>query len=515
MSAPAASTPNLTNLINLLREELQLDPWGMDGNYLNASLLTLMAGIDAVFAGSPTSDFRKQDVEPLLEQANALLDRALADRALFQQAGEKFATFTLDVKRTLETVLIRQAEEADKNYETPYDVSKSDYQAQSSLLDSLNDLIKKRKNALEALSLRGMIESARTGILQEIADTPPTGQASTQVGPFTISGQVGDGQSIVQNYPADTKQQVSRQMAEDSAAFDNQVRLDDMNNQIATLQAQVDSLTESIKGAKAQVDWDDKNQKHLADRAELEETLLKLKMQMATVDYLLDFRQQMKSIGPRFRQTLIDAYTRLMTIEKGMQLVYNRLDPQGLPTKLSSLSDMDDIVAWGRRTGTWLATLMRRSQNYVLPISVKMASEAKLKGSWKSGQSKREWVFTVPQTIFDRQCFVRLRGLAGWAFGSNQNLLWTLNLQLPTNAATWLYEGGKVSTGPQDPIRCRISRVTARSDRAFPDVVGLVACYNATPIGDWTVSVSNALDTNSTDVPDDIQLDLYLSVVLL
>ena len=55
--------------------------------------------------------------------------------------------------------------------------------------------------------------------------------------------------------------------------------------------------------------------------------------------------------------------------------------------------------------------------------------------------------------------------------------------------------------------------MTTRAIRMLPEVVGLTAAYNTTPIGQWTVTVSDAFDPNSTAVRGDIQLGLYLAVL--
>jgi len=77
-----------------------------------------------------------------------------------------------------------------------------------------------------------------------------------------------------------------------------------------------------------------------------------------------------------------------------------------------------------------------------------------------------------------------------------------------------VYQNSPTKELDQGDIKCKISAVTTRTKRLSPDIVGVTSCYNASPIGqDWTVGVTDAFDPSSQHLPDDIQLDLYLSAI--
>ena len=159
---------------------------------------------------------------------------------------------------------------------------------------------------------------------------------------------------------------------------------------------------------------------------------------------------------------------------------------------------------------TWSAALTRRSHNYILPISVAAVSP-----SWDAGKAAKVWTFNLPQASFDQQCYIRVRGIAGWILGGDDGALWTLDVKLP-DKSVFIYENGTTQTLSQGQIKCRLSAVTSRVKQPNATVLGLASCYNASPIGDgWEVRIQDAFNLGSPKTPDDIQLDLYLSVLPL
>jgi hypothetical protein len=497
--------PDLKELIADVQNKLQLNPWTDTGKLRSAPLLSFITGVEQLKGVSPAGEFRWRDCEPLLEQASALIDRALVDRTSLQLAGEKYATFTLDVMRTLGLVMITDQERSDKCFETPYLVSKSQCESQQQSLTSLDSQLSDSSNrslALNRLSVEKDNQNNRAGWREylNLSDPtgPPTDMYGQALGPYKTSPRV------------DMANAISR----DLSSVENDIRELEMKADIDSIQGQRNALVKGADGAKAQQDWDDKNRQHLADRADVEKEILMMKLAMANVEWLLDFGQQVTIISPRYRQTLRDAYDRLKSVEQGMIRVYGRIDDAKKPLDpLPDLTDeasVDGIVAWTRRAGTWLAALTRRSHNYVCPISVKALAGA----NWDQGIAAKQWNFNVAQMMFDNQCYVRIRGIAGWVVGGDKNSLWTLDVQMP-DSTKLIYEGGLTHDDNQGLIKCRISAVTSRASRLSSDIVGITSCYNACPIGDWVVRARDAFNPAATVTVDDIQLDLYLAVLPL
>ena len=498
-------TPNLDQLISDLTTKLQLDPWTSDGDLVNAPVLSLLPSPgDLPASTSPASDFRWRDCEPLLEQASALLDRALTDRTAFQSSGEKFATFSLDVKRTIELIKISDRERNSGRFETPYLVSSAQYNtldATQTYLKAQVDAASNRSQALSYFNQKMADQSSRAGWLEYLHLSDPSGPP-----PMNFNTPLG-------SYKG-PRVDMANAMAQNIEVDDRVVRLRDMQADMEVFAGQLDAAEKSLAGAKSQRNWDDDNRQYLAARADLEKVLLTLKLAMAQVEWLLDFRQQMLSIAPRYRQTVRDAYDRLVAVQSGMVNVYGRCKPDYTPLDpLPPLSDdasVDAVISWTRRTGTWLAALTRRSHNYIFPVSLKAAST-----DWDGGKALKQWTFVLPQITFDQQCYIRVRGMAGWVVGGDDGALWTLDVQLP-GSTTFVYEGGATRDLNQGLIKCKISAVTSRGKLVTPNVVGLTSCYNASPIGSqWIVRATDAFNPGAPGLPDDIQLDLYLSVLPL
>lgn len=485
-----------------VRAKLHIDPWDNQGQLTFADTLCLIrdGGGNLPQGTSPPGDFRWRDCEPLLEQASALLDRALSDRSAAQSVGEKLATLLLDIKRSWELNKISEQERIDLRFETPYLVSKSQCDSQSITLDRLVRQLRDDSNrsmALTAFQNNAADQSSRTGYLDYLNLSNPTGPPNN---PFP---------QALGNYHG-ARVDMALAIATDLDAMERRVRGYEMLTELDAVRAQADALARGIDGVKAQQAWDDKNREYLAARADVEKELLTLKLAMAKLPWLLDFDQQMSSIRPRYLQAVRDAHDRLQCVRDGMVNVYGTLvDPLPNPTDDARV---DDIIAWTRKTATWLAALTRRSHNYIFPLSVNRRSGQ----NWAGGLAAGQWSFNLPQIEFDQQCYVRVRGIVGWVVGGADNALWTLDVQLP-DVATFVYERGATQELSQGLIKCKISAVTSREKRPNPDIVGLTSCYNASPIGNgWIVRANDAFNPGvGPRVLDDIQLDLYLSVLPL
>jgi hypothetical protein len=74
------------------------------------------------------------------------------------------------------------------------------------------------------------------------------------------------------------------------------------------------------------------------------------------------------------------------------------------------------------------------------------------------------------------------------------------------------FEGCNWKSLEQDLPLFRLGRVVDRVNSSVPEVSGLTALFNASPVGDWTVK-SVPLYADGGPSPKDFQIDLYLSVL--
>ena len=167
-------------LIASLTNKLQLNSWDQEGHLIDAPSLSLIAKIEDLPQGtSSASDFRWRDCEPLLEQASALLDRALMDRIAFQTTGEKLATFTLDIKRAIESIAITNEEQNDGRFDTPYAVSSSQYGSLSATQKSLTAQTSAASNRGQALTMF-TAQADENGVNRKLRIPPSFGSCRTK-----------------------------------------------------------------------------------------------------------------------------------------------------------------------------------------------------------------------------------------------------------------------------------------------------------------------------------------------
>ena len=268
-----------------------------------------------------------------------------------------------------------------------------------------------------------------------------------------------------------------------------------------------------VDALEKQANWESKNAQHLRHRMDVARQTLRMKIAMAAITSMLDFDHQMISAQRQYLEGAHDAYKRLVAVDLGLRQLYQYPYPEAdaLPALSQDPGSFDEVVSWARRAGRWLAAFNRRCNNYVLPVSVR-----RLTGSgWDSGRSKGQWTFQVPTTLFDaRERHVRLRGITAWAL-NDRDQLWE-TVVIPPKSTRVYYESDALSDPfVQECGTCRIAKVVSRRRVVMPEVSGITALYNASPLGEWTVTIRHAFDRETVpkQIPDDVELDLYLSVL--
>jgi hypothetical protein len=161
----------------LWQEDGALDATAFDKFSENVSkFFSLNAGIQALPGVSADNKFMSRDIEPLLEQASALLDRALLDRAALQSVGEKWANLMLDLVRTHRLADIAEREKVAGRYTTPAEVSKRQRDAQTQFSQELKGAAQKRNASVDRLlGPEQGAQSSRLGSLEYIQLSAPAG----------------------------------------------------------------------------------------------------------------------------------------------------------------------------------------------------------------------------------------------------------------------------------------------------------------------------------------------------
>lgn len=500
-------------LVARVKERFNLTGDGLQNARAFSNAFNIRAGQSTAKGSCAGIEFRPQDVEPLLEQASIILDRAAVDLATAQTLGEKLANLSCDLMQffAVDNILIR--EEVDGKFKVDEIAGKSQYDANEARVVALKGSVANReslaqrndsqqspgKEAKERAAALAYLRAQYNPQQAPAAPNAPSGSGAGQKPYFAVPAGADNSKNKI-----DIDLEFTEAQSEYGQKNDHCAAL----AALADGKAQLSAAELSKAGLAAQMDWAKRNTDYLAERAKAIRDVMRYKAALADFDIppapnrhsgdLLDFASRMKAIKKRYQGQLADAYLRLEAVEMGLQSIYNYKD--ALPKPLSDSVDIfEDILAWTRRAAAWLAALTRRSHNYVLPISVKRSCGGDAK--WQEGKRKGEWHFKIDESLFsDNERLVRIRGICAWCSGKDGP--YVLDVTLPKNQFD------------QKPERCRLGRVLSRRGMSMPEVSGVTALFNASPIGEWKVKPSDPVH-DRMNWPDDFQIDLYLSVLIV
>lgn len=480
---------------------------GLKSAIADSDLLNLHAHWGEIRGSCAEMAFRPQDVEPLLEQAASILDRAFADRASWQALGEKYVNLKLDLAQYFALYKISLDEEAAGRYDVDARTSaaqeNSNLVRQAGLIASL-DKKKSQGNKVTAGQKDADDAADVAGRNQYINGMMPDCGAwlnKTVCWPFTAGGV---------NYSGRNTPDVAFDLSKRLYAYDQVTASLGIQAEQADIQGQIDACNAMKPGNAAAREWNAKNAEFLRHRANATRNVMRMKAALTYDGSLLDFAGQMFKVVRRYIEQVDDAYARLKAVETGLKALYayslaGTLDP--LPPLTKDLSSFDDVVSWTRRVAAWLAAFTRRCHNYVLTLSVRHLAASK----WDGGKANLDWTFCVPTSLFDEnERHIRIRGMCGWCVGADGP--YVLDCWPPTDDAMVRFERGDWTRLDQKVARFRIGRVLKLQSATVPEVSGLTALFNASPVGTWRVKATSP-GTDHPSAPDDFFLDLYLSVL--
>lgn len=446
--------------------------------------------------------FRPQDIEPLLDQASAILEKALSDRTRWQSAGEKFANLKLDIYNSGRLVAISLAEEQDGRFDVDHFVTEGTQNANNAKISAAVQ----QKTELDALVTMLDPQNLSVSVNRAVITEYIRAMYSTE---FGANVKYPNGGYTTSDKVANADQDLTKAQA-----------TEDLTKQAHSANASSQQVAGEIAGAQAmqvglqkQADWAQKNAAYLRQRADTARQTLQMKVAMAAMTALLDFHAQMNSAQTMYLQGVWDAYLRLQAITIGLARYYNYPSPDNdpLPEFSDDPASFDLILAWSRRAARWLAAFTRRTNNYVYTVSVKQITG----DQWDPGKAHASWQFELPLGAFAAdERHIRVRGVTAWA-DNDRGKIWQVILTPPATTKVQ-YESGRISDSFQQASpACRVGRVVSRGKVVVPEISGLTALYNTSPVGTWTADLRDAISPQEVPktLPDDIQIDIYLSVL--
>lgn len=451
---------------------------------------------------STDEEFRHLHVEPLLDQAADLLERAIRDRAEWDDKAVKTLNLALELNEYKELDIIHQEEEAEGFYELPFQQSSADYDAENASKKEHNQLVNYVNEVIDKRFKRPLIEeqagyAARLGWLSGLVSAAFEGQTLEEWVKYTWDG------------VADTVANHALSAAHAQSEFSLQMERAGLVIQSNVYAIVKDIAEKRLQGLESKKDWDYVDRNFRRRRTQTSRKYQDLKARAASdPDGVLNYPKRMVAIEQRFLHDFREALARLKAIQPGLKNLYGYSEPFPEP---NPITQFDDYLLWTRKAINFLIRFSRVDQNYVLPISLKaMIPEVQ----WLAGLKTGTWEFEVPEKIFSDQRHVRLRGINAFVVESEASAgVWQLTVRAPLQGlcrhlSNDLFELDQTQVPP-----CPLGRVSNREHNRDADVVGISALHNASPIGIWKVAV-NPYSTSGVSIEElrDIQIDLHLSV---
>jgi hypothetical protein len=243
---------------------------------------------------------------------------------------------------------------------------------------------------------------------------------------------------------------------------------------------------------------------------------------------LFNYTEQMAALERSFSFDFREALARLTAAQRGLKELYDYAPP--VPTE-GAPGYFDDVAAWARRTQDRLAQASQVDQDYLLAVSVKELA----KSEWESGRAASQWTFEVPEDLFKGQSHVRVRGLGLAVAGEPEPAepppqksknappppppakplgYWSASLSVPPSATVRYASGTTGQVNQASLPECYLGRVADRDAAREPEIGGMNALHNASPIGPkWKLTLSSkSTDGTPTANLHDVLLYLHVAV---
>jgi len=245
--------------------------------------------------------------------------------------------------------------------------------------------------------------------------------------------------------------------------------------------------------------------------------------QALSPDGMFNYRARMAPLERDFSSDFREALACLNAAAKGLKEIYDyapSLPPEG------TAGYFDEAVAWVRKARNRMKQFSQLDQSYVLALSLKDLTKAQ----WEAGRGTSEWTFDIPDETFTGQTCVRLRGLSVSLVGPKLETpetgqkaarkmpkaegFWSARVSLPPRAGLRNLAGATRELDQSSLPVCYLGRITDRDSAGEPEVAGVRALHNASPIGkQWKLALARkSTDGTPIDALEDVQLFLHLVV---
>ncbi len=450
-------------------------------------------------------EFPPLHVEPLLDQAQELLQRALQDRQTYYEANAKSIQIGLELEEFARLDMMHEQERldgADVIAETraatalQAEQKSYDYNSQFSL-PALKDLdsymLNSQSGIIEVRSLASYLSAA------PYLDKENSGDKVNYIFP-----------GIPPRNKAYHMQAFGRSIAEFDFEQSHKTVLAQRWQMEALCQVSLSNLTR----LKAELEWVRKEAVHRNRRLSSSRDLFKRKRAAVLADGgPLNFSQQRDQAASRFSSNLTKAMTRIFSISNALKTIYQFSNPLP-PTGGNQLLELSWL--WVQDAIDHVHKINRSEQNLVVQLSLKqlMGDDA-----WKVASDSGKWPFSIPDSAFaDLRC-LRLRGISAHVVGENTGGAWRIRLKPPEKSRYVLADGTVVVIDKAGTKAVSYGRVLTWDPLRPADVFGVIGLHNVSPFGSLDATPADTWEATMGDTSSlgkkrsgivDILLDLHL-----
>jgi hypothetical protein len=437
-------------------------------------------------------------VEPLLDQAREYLERAIADRARFNDLATKAFRLRLEIEEFTRLDKIHTDEVGAGAYTVPYQASAKETDADSTASKFSSNALATSKRYLsyladkfnEIVNLRRFLSFVNAGPVESF-----------------------DGDYYTYSLPADyggvqDKLHQSSDLETRLAETEETIRSFGAQLQDASVGGQAAALQSKAAAGQIKTEWLLRNIEFRTRRYEVAKILNQHKILAAVKSGgNLNYMEQMRAVEARANANLNAAFARLTASIEVLGELYGFREP--LPSYSTDHQIIDECYLWTFRATDWVLRLARSEQNSVVQVSVRrMVSAAHWANGIRSGH------LTIP--IRDEQLaglrYARLRGVAGWVLLSQLRGSFSATLTPPTRQIYIVDDERHLDLGDEISPKIRLGRMIAYEPGNSADIVGAVVLHNRALLGEWLIELQgySTGQVQSASI-EDVLLDFHIA----
>jgi hypothetical protein len=432
-------------------------------------------------------------VEPLIQQTATLLDRASeTDQRHFDLKVQQF-NVCQEVSQFFALDEVHKNEIQAHLYDLPGLEAKADLSVIINQRQSKTDL-----DARYA-QLMSMMSEATFSELKKIAYDLAVNNAdlsakSYEPGASQLNGPGAAKRDYLAGAAVDQVQKTFPAQQAQRYIEERQYRL-----QMANADARIDS-------AQTKSDYYTKDSAFKRLRREIAVTFMQAKYSAISKGGALDYVSRLANLEDRQQSDVSQAFARMVAIDLGIKRVYGT-SVAGFPSQ--ETFSLQGAITWLRKASDLVNRFALTDQSYVMRISLLEELKTDLLNGIDQG-----WSFILPKIRFNKQCLIRLRGIAVYVVDEKGESFYGLDVTAPTDTATVWYPGATSGTQLDQtavPVCC-VRGAGSRSIPKPPEVLGTPSLHNISPLGKWNIQMlGQSVQVARSMKLRDIQLDLYIA----